>query len=221
MIYLFHGSDVGKVRAKAFQWIEASRKKAPEAHYVRLAPEDTTPATLEELASASGLFFTKSLVLLDDPFSLSASGEAVMDSLALLADSPNPVAILAPKLKATETKKLEAKADKSFKVDVTAKKEGRGFNAGLVNALAAKNGKVLWLEIEKALRAGDAPEMLHGLLHWKARDLMQKGSRIWAPNETRALSIELIELLSDARSEGMDLGIALERWALTLVPQSN
>jgi len=214
MIYLFHGSDTGKVRAKAFQWVEASRKKAPEAHYVRLSPEDTTSATLEEIATASGLFFTKSLVLIDDPFSLAASGAAVMESLSLLQNSPNPIAILAPKLKAAETKKLEAKADKAFKIDITVKKEGRGFNVGLVNALAARNGKALWLEVEKSLRAGDAPEMLHGLLHWKARDLMQKGSRVWKPEETRALSLDLIELLSDARSESLDLGIALERWAL-------
>lgn len=216
MIYLFYGSDTGKVRAKAFQWVEASRKKQPEAHYVRLSPEDTSLASLEELATASGLFFTKSLVLIDDPFSFAASGEAVLGSLALLADSPNPIAILAPKLKAAETKKLEAKAAKLFKTDVTAKKEGRGFNSGLVNALAAKNGKALWMEIEKALRAGDAPEMLHGLLHWKARDLMQKGSRSWSESESRALSLGLIELLSDARSESLDLGVALERWALSL-----
>ncbi len=216
MIYLFHGSDTGKVRAKAFQWVEASRKKAPEAHYVRLSAEDTTPEALEQVATASGLFFTKSLVLLDDPFSLSASGEAVMDSLMLLAESPNPIAILAPKLKAAETKKLEAKAEKEFKVDVTIKKEGRGFNSGLVNALGAKNGKVLWMEIEKALRAGDPPEMLHGLLHWKARDVMQKGSRAWTNEESRKLSLDLIELLSDSRSEGVDLGTALERWALGL-----
>jgi hypothetical protein len=214
MIYLFYGSDTGKVRAKAFAWVEASRKKAPEAHYVRLSPEDTTLGTLEEIATASGLFFTKSLVLIDDPFSLAASGEAILDSLALLSESPNPIAILAPKLKAAETKKLEAKAEKVFKIDATLKKEGRGFNAGLVNALAAKNGKVLWLEIEKSLRSGDAPEMLHGLLHWKARDLMQKGSRSWSASETRALSLGLIELLSDARSESLDLGVALERWAL-------
>ncbi len=216
MIYFFHGSDSAKVRTKAFAWVEASREKQPEAHYVRLSAEDTTSSALLEVASASGLFFKKLLVLVDDPFSLAASSEAVIDSLALLADSPNPIAILAPKLKAAETKKLEAKAEKAFKFDTTVKKEGRGFNSGLVNALAARNGKMLWTEIEKTLRAGDAPEMLHGLLHWKARDLMQKGSRSWSESETRTLSLELIELLSDSRSEGVGLGVALERWALSI-----
>ena len=96
------------------------------------------------------------------------------------------------------------------------KKESRGFNGALVNALAAKDGEALWEEITRASRAGDAPEMLHGLLHWKARDLMEKGSRTWSPSEARALSLGLIELLSDARSESLDLSVALERWALSI-----
>lgn len=220
MMYLFYGSDVEKTRTKAFAWIEASRKKAPDAHYVRLSSVDTTAAALEEAASASGLFFKKLLVLIDDPFSLKDSGDAVLEALAALADSPNPIAILAPKLKAAETKKLEAKAEKKFKFDLTEKKEGRGFNAALVNALGAKDGTVLWLEIEKALRAGDAPEMLHGLLHWKARQMIERGSAsgrsAWTGSEARELSLNLIELLSDARSESLDLGLALEQWALSL-----
>ncbi|HVW71988.1 MAG TPA: hypothetical protein VHB93_02440, partial [Candidatus Paceibacterota bacterium] len=173
MIYLFHGSDTGKVRAKAFAWVEAARKKQPDAPYLRIAAEAVTENVLVDAATASGLFFTKQLVLLDDPFSLKASGEAVMDALKVLAESPNPIAILAPKLKAAETKKLEAKAEKEFKFDLLKKKESRGFNFELVGALSAKNREMLWKEIAKATRAGDAPEMVHGLLHWKARDMMQ------------------------------------------------
>jgi hypothetical protein len=216
MIYLFTGSDTQKAREKAFKWIEVSRKKQPEAAYLRIAPEATTEATLEDAASARGLFFTKSLILIDDPFSFAASGAAVLDALKLLAESPNPIAILAPKLKAADAKKLESKAAKIFVFDIVQKKEGRGFNTALVNAFGSRNGKALWLEIERALRAGDAPEMIHGLLHWKARDILQKGTRNWTPAEARSLSLDLIELLSSSRSGGLDLGQALERWALSI-----
>jgi hypothetical protein len=58
--------------------------------------------------------------------------------------------------------------------------------------------------------------MLHGLLHWKARDLMQKGGRGWSDTETRTLSRTLIELLSDSRSGELSLDLALERFALSL-----
>src|SRR5262249_8323443 len=111
---------------------------------------------------------------------------------------------------------IEAKAEKSFVSDRTEKVEARGFNGALVNALAAKDGPLLWKELVKAMREGDAPEMLHGLLHWKARDMMQKGSPRWGKDGARRLSVSLIELLSDARGGDLSLKESLERFALSL-----
>jgi hypothetical protein len=215
MIYLFTGSDAAKVRAKAFQWVLAARAKAPDAPYVRLAADQITEEALTEAVSSQGLFFAKTLALLDDPFSESEAGELLLKHLAALADSPNPIAVLAPKLLAARVKKIEAVAEKTFTIDATEKKE-RGFNAALVNALAARDGAALWKEVAKTARAGEAPEAVHGLLHWKARDLMQKGGRGWTREEARALSLSLIELLSDSRGRDLPLDLALERFALSL-----
>lgn len=216
MIYLFYGSDALKARAKAFQWVSAARAKAPDAIYMRLDAGAITNQSLAEVVGTQGLFYTKTLVLLDDPFSEVASGEALLESLSLLADSPNPIAILAPKLLAARAKKIEGKAEKVFKVDKVEKKEARGFNSSLVNALADKNREALWKEVAKALREGDAPEAIHGLLHWKARDMMQKGNRVWGKDGARKLSRELIELLSDSRGGELGLKEGLERWALSV-----
>lgn len=215
MIYLFHGSDVGRTRAKAFQWIAAARAKAPDAAYVRLTSDYITEETLAHAMSAQGLFFSRTLILLDDPFADPDAGEVVLSLLSELAASENPVAILAPKVIATRVKKIETVATKTFRTDAIAKTE-RGFNTALVNALAAKDGPALWKELVKAARLGDAPEAVHGLLHWKARDLMQKGGRHWDKSEARQLSVSLIELVSDARSGDLPLQMALERFALTL-----
>lgn len=215
MIYLFHGSDVNKVRAKAFQWVRAARDKAPDAAYIRLAGKEITESTLSEALGTQGLFFSKSLILLDDPFSDEDAGDAMLDLLSALAASENPIGILAPKLGSAQLKKLEAKATKVFKEDAVAKRD-RGFNSALVNALGAKDGAALWKELSKSFRAGDVPETLHGLLHWKARDMMQKGSSVWGKNGARELSVSLIALLSESRSGDLPLGPALERFALTL-----
>lgn len=215
MIYLFHGTDVGKARAKAFAWVAASRAKAPDATYIRLQGDQITEQTLRNALLAQGLFFAKSLILLDDPFSDEEAGETVLSMLDELAASGNPVGILAPKLLAAKTKKLEAVAAKAFKEDAIPKRD-RGFNSALVNALGAKDGEALWKEIVKAERLGDAPEALHGLLHWKARDMMQKGSSVWGKDGARTLSVSLIELVSDSRSGDIPLGPALERFALSL-----
>lgn len=216
MIYLFHGTDVEKVRAKAFGWVAAARAKAPDAPYIRLSADVITPEALDEVVQSQGLFFSKMLVLLDDPFSLTETGELILQKLPVLQESANPIAILSPKLLAARIKKLEVVAEKVFVFDAKEKKPTRGFNASLVNALAARDRAALWKELQKAERAGDAPEMLHGLLHWKARDLMQKGGKGWDTEEARVLSRSLIELLSDSRSGDLPLSLQLERFVLSV-----
>ena len=229
MIYLFHGSDVEKVRAKAFEWIAKARAKEPNLAYVRLAREELTNATLEDAALSGGLFVQRLLILIDDPFPTArvksedeneeeeTVGTALEEHIDSLASSDNAIVILAPKLAAAKAKKIIAKAKLEYKYDSTAASfDARGFNSNLVNALGAHSREKLWLEINRALYAGDAPEMLHGLLHWKARDLMEKGSRAWPPKESRRLSLSLIELLQESRRGGLDLVLSLERFALSI-----
>ena len=181
MIYLFYGSDVEKVRSKAFEWVAKARAKEPNLAYVRLAREELSPSALEDAALSGGLFVKRLLVLIDDPFQKTEAEEgaenALEEHLDLLAGSDNAIVILAPKLIAMKAKKIGAKAKMEYKYDAPARDDARGFNANLVNALAAKSREKLWLELNRALRAGDAPEMLHGLLHWKSPDPVEKSGR--------------------------------------------
>ena len=240
MIYLFRGSDVEKARTKAFEWVAKARAKEPSLAYARLAREELTPAALEDAALSSGLFVKRLLILIDDPFPYArateedeeeVSASILEEHIGALAASDNAIVILAPKLPAAKAKKLAAKAKVEYVYDKPTARDERGFNGNLVNALAARSREKLWLEINRALRAGDAPEMLHGLLHWKARDLMEKakaaeggspdvltsrGVRTWARKEARALSLALIALLQESRRGGLDLALSLERFALTV-----
>ena len=222
MLYLFYGSDVEKTRTKAFEWVAKARAKEPNLAYVRLAREELTSTALEDAALSGGLFVKRLLILIDDPFQKSEEAEETEsifeEHLDALAASDNAIVILAPKLVATKAKKLVAKAKMEYRYDLSAQasRPEREFNTNLVNALAIRSRETLWLEVNRALRAGDAPEMLHGLLHWKARDLMEKGSRAWTPQESRALSLSLISLLQSSRRRGLDLPLSLERFALSL-----
>lgn len=229
MIYLFYGTDVEKVRIKAFEWVAKAQEKEPNLAYVRLAREELTAAALEDAALSGGLFVKRLLILIDDPFPASraaieededeegGAASVFEEHIEALAASDNAIVILAPKLAAAKAKKVAAKAKVEYKFDApTTRETVRGFNGNLVNALAARSRENLWLEVNRALTAGDAPEMLHGLLHWKARDLMEKGSRSWKPQEARRLSLELIELLQASRRGGLDLPLALEKFALSI-----
>lgn len=229
MIYLFYGSDSEKARAKAFEWVAKAKEKEPNLAYARLAREELSAAALEDSAISGGLFVKRLLVLIDDPFPAAraaddeegdeteASGSILEEHLDALAASDNAILILAPKLAAAKAKKIVAKAAKEYKFDKpVALVDARGFNSTLVDALGARSRERLWLEINRALRQGDAPEMLHGLLHWKARDLIQKGGRAWNPQESRKLSLTLISLLQDSRRSNLDLAESLERFALSI-----
>jgi len=217
MIYLFHGSDVEKTRSKAFEWVAKARTKEPNLIYARLAREELTVSTLEDAAFSGGLFIKRLLVLIDDPFQEENPTDILEERIDILAASDNAIIILAPKLASAKAKKLVAKAKVEYKYDLRlAPSETRGFNSNLVNALALKNSEKLWVEINRAIREGDAPEMLHGLLHWKARDLMEKGSRVWKPQESRQLSLNLISILQSSRHGGLDLSLSLEKFALSI-----
>lgn len=217
MIFLFHGSDVEKTRTKAFEWIAKARAKEPNLAYARLAREDLTDAVLEDAALSGGLFVKRLLILIDDPFQEESQSDILEEHIDNLAASDNAIVVLAPKLAAAKVKKIAAKAKVKYKYDKpAAREEIRGFNSSLVNALGSRSREKFWLEINRALRAGDTPEMLHGLLHWKARDLMEKGSREWTPKESRALSLSLISLLQSSRRGGLDLSLSLEKFALSV-----
>jgi len=205
MLYLFHGNDIEKTRTKAFEWVAKARAKEPNLVYVRLSREELTDATLEDAASSGGLFVKRLLILIDDPFQEENSADIFDEHLGALIDSDNAIVVLAPKLSAAKAKKIIAKAKVEYKYDKPIAREERGFNSSLVNALAARNREKLWLEINRAFRAGDAPEMLHGLLHWKARDMRD-----------RQLSLSLISLLQSSRRSGMDLSLSLESFALSI-----
>jgi hypothetical protein len=240
MIYLFHGSDVEQVRRKAFAWVKAAQTKEPSLAYVRLAREDLSSPVLEEAISSGGLFVKRLLVVLDDPFPIARAteegdgdeeemGSLVEEQIDALVESNNVILIVAPKLLSAKAKKISAKAKQTYVFNAPAVAK-RGFNASLPDALGARNREKLWLELTRALRTGDAPEMLHGLLHWKARQLFEqakiaenslpgasrRGVRVWKSQEARELSRSLIELLQASRRGGLSLALALERLALSI-----
>lgn len=225
MIYLFHGSDADQVRKKAFAWVAAARKKEPNLSYIRLAKEELTMQALEEVTASGGLFVSRLLIVLDDPFPKVRGTEEdeteedtsslVEEHLQSLEESNNAILIIAPNLLASKAKKIGANAKAVYAFHKSAQAK-RGFNAPLPDALSARSREKLWLELQRSMRAGDAPEMIHGLLHWKARELMEKGSRAWTRGDARKVSRELINLLQASRQGGLPLAVALERFALSI-----
>ncbi len=116
MIYLFYGSDADQVRKKAFAWVAAARKKEPNLAYIRLAKEELTMQALEEVTASGGLFVSRLLIVLDDPFPKVRGTEddetnedtssLVEERLQSLVESNNAILIIAPNLLTSKAKKI-------------------------------------------------------------------------------------------------------------------
>ena len=108
------------------------------------------------------------------------------------------------KLLKRETDILTKAGAKIEKVE-SVKKEWGFDQFGLAQALGARDKKRLWLSLVEALRSGEKPEAIAGLLAWKARQMGDS-----------TLSRELTFMYHDSHRGVGDLELLLERFALKI-----
>lgn len=165
--------------------------------------EGISTEELVSLASTPALFGGPQTFVLTGALAGERSEEFL--SLAeVFVESPHTFIFEEEKL-LKEPTEIFKKAGAKIEINKIEKKD-RGFDFfGLTPALGARDKKKLWLALVAALRAGEKPEALAGLLAWKAR---QMGS---VP-----LSRTLTFLYHDAHRGAGDLELLLEKFALTL-----
>lgn len=132
-------------------------------------------------------------------------GEEFLELAEALAESPHSFIFEEEKLLKAPTEALKKAGAKIEQAKVAAKKEYRFDQFGLTTALANKDRKQLWLRLMKALRAGEKPEAIAGLLAWKARTMKDAD-----------LSRRIVFMYHDAHRGAGDLALLLERFALKL-----
>lgn len=206
-MYLYIGSDREKARAK----MQADIAKVSKgAEIVRI----TDAHSREDLASAlrgGGMFATTRVLVFEN---LNSNGELrEMLLAALAAGVDDPVFMFEEKLLAADKKKFEKFAERTEIFDAP-KKERDSSIFAIANALRAGDKKALWVSYMKEIAKGGAPEAVHGVLFWGAKDAFTKsGGR-----DARAgkLVAALAELPHEARRRGEDLEYALERFVLSV-----
>lgn len=132
--------------------------------------------------------------------------EEFLEMAQTLAESPHAFIFEEEKLLKRETDLLGKAGAKIIRQEKPPAAGRTGFDPfGLTFALGAKDKKKLWLGLVQALRAGEKPEALAGLLAWKARQM-----------KDAKLSRELVWMYHDSHRGGGDLELLLERFALRL-----
>lgn len=131
-------------------------------------------------------------------------GGEVIELMREFKDSSHTFVFEEEKLLKKETDAL-TKAGVKIESSKTPKKEWQFDQFGVASALGSKDKKKLWLGLTQALRAGEKPEAIAGLLAWKARQM-----------KDAALSRELVFMYHDSHRGAGDLALLLERFALKL-----
>jgi DNA polymerase III delta subunit len=233
MLTVFYGNDTVKVRLKAHDFVQSEKDKGAEI--VDLEAEDLSPAQLTALAANSSLFGDKSLYIIDIASADKETKEGVMDVLPDLSRSANVFVVMEGPLLAAARKAYEA-AD--GQIDEYKKKEDGGFNNfAIADALLKKDKKSLWLLLAEARLMGVADEETIGILWWQLKTMRlaagstsadmaglkdfpyNKAKRAlskFKAREIEDLSQALLTVLHETRAGNGDLGVALERYVLSI-----
>ena len=212
MLYVYSGTDRDKARAEMHKALTREGKKR---NIVRVTDASAVP-DLEEALRGGGMFGEKRAVVLDGVFANEEMRGVVLNALPHMKESDEPFFILEGKLDADTRRVLEKHAEAHGRFDAKKEKEG-GEIFSLAYALKRGDKKALWVAYQRALARGEAPEAVHGVLFWGAKDMLLR-ARARSPEQRRGAKLvaELAELPHDARRQGFELEYAIERYLLNV-----
>ena len=208
MLYFYSGTD----REKARTAMGAALKSVAKSTETIRISDANTAADLRSAIAGGGMFGDKRVVILDGVSANEEMHDVLFAALPQMSKSKELFFILEGKLDALTRKGIEKYAEKAERFDVQKEKEGSEIFA-LANALRRGDKKALWVGYQRALLRDEAPEAIHGVLFWGAKDMFMKSN---GADHTRAKKFlaELAELPHEARRRGFALEYALERYIL-------
>ena len=155
-------------------------------------------------------------VVLDGISSNEEMREALVKALSTLATSADLFFILEEKPDADLKKKLQKHAEKIETFDAVKKKEYPTVFK-LADHLKTGDKKNMWVAYQRELVSGNAPEAIHGVLFWAAKQALLAARDAKDVERGRKLVAILVELPHEARRRGEELEYALERFILSAV----
>ena len=237
MIYLLHGTDTHKSRAKLHEMLNALGKKRPNSEVFRITAENWSERQFDELLSAQGLFDQKYIVVLDGILEKKDIKNYIIERLAEMKSAEHPFLVLEEKVDAVSLKKIEKSAEKvqEFTKKETVKETYNIFY--ITDGLLARDKKRLWIDFVGLIAEGAVAEEIHGILFWQVKNMILasraknlgetgltsyqyknavSGSRKSSKEELFKMSSDLVEMTHKVRSGDGELEVMLEKWILGL-----
>lgn len=211
MIYFFYGTDRSKARAA----VSAAAANVKGARIVRIT-DASAPEDLRASLQGGGMFAQMRAVVYENVLENEEMRQTLLDALPALKSSDESFFILEEKPEAATRKLIEKYAETSEKFDAAKKTDGGSAIFALANALRRGDKKNLWISYQRQLLNGDAPEAIHGVLFWGAKDFFLKANSESEKARAKKLVSQLAMLPHEARRQGEDLEYALERFVLLI-----
>lgn len=213
--------------------LDSARKKGKTAVIV----SDATFS--EELVSsyfgANDLFGEEYFIFLDRIFMHSSGKDFFWKELTSFISSSNEFLLSEEKILADDIRVIEKKGGDVKVFKTTASKQKPEFNVfSLGDAFGMKNKKELWVLYEKAIRHGETPEALSGILFWQVKNMLlvlkgggetlnpfirSKASRFvknFSKEELEKISFELVSGYHKSRRSGLPLQERVEKLILSM-----
>ncbi len=213
MIFLFSGTD----RERAREEMNKNFVRAGKSAEVVRITDANSVADLRAALQGGGMFGGERIVVLDGILANEEMKVILFGELPRLKVLKEPIFIFEGKLDAATRKSVEKFAEDSKRFDLSGKAEKRGDIFTLAHTLNRGDKKALWVGYQRALAREEAPEAIHGVLFWGAKEMLLR-SRSGSAEERRGkqLVAELAELPHEARRRGFELEYALEHYILGL-----
>ena len=191
----------------------AVKKVATKGTEVIRITDAHTVADLKSALEGAGMFGGVRTVVLEGVWGNEEMRAVAEGSLQRMRDSDEHFFIFEEKLDAATRKTIEKYAEDSKKFDAVKQKESNTIFA-LANALRSRDKKALWVSYQREL-AGSAPEAIHGVLFWGAKQALLAARGAKDIERAQKLVAHLAELPHESRRRGVELEYALERFVLS------
>lgn len=212
MLHLYTGTDREKARAEMNKAVSAASKKGT----ILRITDANTPEDLRAALLGPGMFGAARVLVLEGILGNEEMQPMFMEALPALSKSEEAVFLYEEKLDADTRRKVEKHAGKGVRHDLPGKGKDNSVFA-LANALKRGDRKALWVGYQQELGKDNAPEAIHGVLFWGAKQMLLSAGK-GSPEQRRgaALVAQLAELPHEARRQGIELEYALEHYILSL-----
>lgn len=211
MLYFYSGTDREKARAAMKKDVDVLAKK--NVTVLRITDANTIE-DFEVALRGGGMFDEARIVVLEGVLGNPDMGAKLLSSLQSLKVSSEKYFLYEEKPDAATRKQVEKYAETSERFDTAKKADGGTTIFALANALRARDKKALWVAYMRESLTS-APEAIHGVLFWGAKDMLLKARGENERVRAQKLVAHLTELPHESRRRGYELGYALEQFVLS------